>query len=188
MCCLHLASGDVEVIEWRARQSDGAVSLREKELCDSVRDRLTGPGSVPWSVAVLHAVIGSKTGLVYPSLGLVRELQAEFGERLLVVVDACQLRCQLDMLQQYVDLSAFVLITGVLCWCCWHFLSPSVLFDRGVTSLVHHRVLSREQILLRSSLLRWPADSPVSCNGTGSQPRVAVLLAARGLAKLSDAL
>lgn len=88
------------------------MTLQQETLCTTLREKLTGPGSVPWSVAVLHAVIGTKTGLVYPSLDMVHTLQEEFGERLLVVVDACQLRCKLSMMREYIDMGAFVLITG----------------------------------------------------------------------------
>lgn len=88
------------------------MTLQETKLCDTIREKLSGPGSVSWSVAVLHTVIGTKTGLVYPSLDVVRTMQEEFGERLLIVVDACQLRCRLSMMQEYVDMGAFVLITG----------------------------------------------------------------------------
>lgn len=68
-------------------------------------------------MAVVHSVIGTKTGLVYPSLDIIRSLQAEYGERLMVVVDACQLRCKLSMMKEYIDLGAFVLITGSKFFC-----------------------------------------------------------------------
>lgn len=55
------------------------------------------------SVAVLHVVLGSKTGLVYPSLDTISQLRAEFGERLVVVVDACQLRCRLERIREFTD-------------------------------------------------------------------------------------
>ena len=103
------------MIEFKARSADGSVTLQETTLCSTLRDKLAGPESSPCSVAVLHAVIGTKTGLVYPSLRVVRALQEEFGERLVVVVDACQLRCKLSMMQEYIQMGAFVLITGRVC-------------------------------------------------------------------------
>ena len=104
------------MIEFKARSPDGAVALQEDKLCETIREKLTGPYSQRNSVAILHVVIGTKTGLIYPSLDLVKSMQTEFGERLLVVIDACQLRCKLSMVGEYVQLGAFVLITGeILC-------------------------------------------------------------------------
>jgi hypothetical protein len=108
-------AGCIEVVEWRARAPDGSVRLQESALADSLRRQAA---SSPASVSVLHVVIGSKTGLVYPSLRLVRALQAELGEQLLVAVDACQLRCKLSAVREYVqDLDAFVLVTGSKFFC-----------------------------------------------------------------------
>ena len=103
------------MIEWKARAADGSVSLQEMELAATVRAKAA---SSPASVVIVHVVCGTKTGLVYPSLGLVKGLQAELGEQLVVVVDACQLRCKLSMIREYIeDLHAFVLVTGSKFFC-----------------------------------------------------------------------
>ncbi len=114
--CLFV-SGDIEVIEFKARSEDGSVQLQEQNICSAIRNKLTAETSSPSSVAILHAVLGTKTGLVYPSIDVVRQMQEEFGERLVVVVDACQLRCKLHVVREYVQLGAFVLITGTMSLC-----------------------------------------------------------------------
>jgi hypothetical protein len=48
--------------------------------------------SDPAAVVVLHTVGGSKTGLRLPSPELSEKLRAEFGERVVSVLDACQMR------------------------------------------------------------------------------------------------
>lgn len=101
----------IKVIEFKGRDQHGCVKFRESEIVTTVTARLT---ETPHRVAVVHLVCGSKTGLIYPSIDTVVSLQRDFGSRVLVVVDACQLRCHLSQLRAYVcaSLSAMVLITG----------------------------------------------------------------------------
>ena len=99
----------VKVRQFEARDSNGAIDFKQSLIFDSVRTHLS---SHPSNVAILHIVCGSKTGLVYPSLDDVCYLQTELGNRLLVVVDACQLRCRLDMVRQYLSKGFLVLLTG----------------------------------------------------------------------------
>ena len=91
----------VVLVSYRARGVDGSVDFREKDLVIDVRNKLLKSDK---NIAVLHIVCGSKTGLVYPSLSTVKMLQIEFGERLVVVVDACQLRCRTNTASKYTDM------------------------------------------------------------------------------------
>lgn len=64
-------------------------------------------------MAVVHLVCGSKTGLVYPSAATVAQLRGEWGDRLLLVADCCQLRCRLSVVKaEYVDAGMLCLVTG----------------------------------------------------------------------------
>ena len=61
----------------------------------------------------MHLVCGSKTGLVYPSLATISLLREEWGSRVLVVADCCQLRCRLETVKSlYVDAGIMCLVTG----------------------------------------------------------------------------
>jgi hypothetical protein len=61
---------------------------------------------------VLHALDLSKTGLLAPSLALLRGLRAQYRDRLDIIVDACQLRVAPERLQAYLALDAIVQVTG----------------------------------------------------------------------------
>ncbi|HEX7389160.1 MAG TPA: hypothetical protein VF286_03550 [Acidiphilium sp.] len=61
---------------------------------------------------ILHALDLSKTGLLAPSMDLLRDLRARFGAELDIVVDACQLRIAPERIAAYLDLDAVVLVTG----------------------------------------------------------------------------
>lgn len=61
---------------------------------------------------VVHAVDGSKTGLRLPSQELLERLQNEFGERLLMVLDACQCRSEAEELNWFLERGAVVLVTA----------------------------------------------------------------------------
>lgn len=61
---------------------------------------------------ILHALDLSKTGLLAPGIALLRELRARFGDRLDIVVDACQTRLAPARVRDYLALDAVVQITG----------------------------------------------------------------------------
>ena len=91
----------VVLVSYKARRGDGSVDFREKDLAIDIRLKLSKSDK---NIAVLHIVCGSKTGLVYPSLSTVKMLQTEFGSRLVVVVDACQLRCRMNTVSKYTNM------------------------------------------------------------------------------------
>ena len=64
------------------------------------------------AIAIIHIVYGSKTGLVHPSFSIIEQLQAEFQQRIVVVVDACQLRCELHHISRYAECGYLSLITS----------------------------------------------------------------------------
>ena len=61
---------------------------------------------------IFHALDLSKTGLLAPSLKLLRDLRKRFGLSLDIVVDACQLRLAPDRIKAYLQLDSTVQITG----------------------------------------------------------------------------
>jgi hypothetical protein len=99
----------VTVVQFKPRSGAGEALLDDQAIAARVRKDLNSDST---AVAVLHVVCGSKTGLVHPSFDTVRALQEEFYGALIVVVDACQLRCDLRQIQQYTELGYMTLITG----------------------------------------------------------------------------
>ena len=90
----------VVVVSYKPRGKTGSVSFQEDELTADIHSKLVNPSTI----AVLHIVCGSKTGLVYPSLETVGALKMAFGDRVVVVVDACQLRCRLTAVATYTEM------------------------------------------------------------------------------------
>jgi len=64
------------------------------------------------SRCLVHLLEVSKSGLGGPSLRAVRELRARHGERIDVVVDACQMRERPASLRGYLEAGWMVLVTG----------------------------------------------------------------------------
>ncbi len=62
--------------------------------------------------AVLHAIDGSKTGLSAPGLNRLIALKARYGERLDIIVDACQARLPPARLRRYLEQGWPVMLTG----------------------------------------------------------------------------
>jgi hypothetical protein len=62
--------------------------------------------------ALLHAVHGSKTGLVLPEPVDLAGLRAAFGDGISIVVDACQARIEAARIREYLAGGAMVFLTG----------------------------------------------------------------------------
>lgn len=69
--------------------------------------------SDPAKVVVLHMVAGSKTGMTVPSEACVARLTAEFGtDRLVCVLDCCQMRHKASLIPRWLDEHGFALVTA----------------------------------------------------------------------------
>jgi hypothetical protein len=66
---------------------------------------------------VLHAIDGSKTGLSAPDRAACKRLRAMFGDRLSIVIDACQVRIEPALVRGYLHDGFFVLVTGSKFFC-----------------------------------------------------------------------
>ncbi|OQS03520.1 pyridoxal-dependent decarboxylase, partial [Thraustotheca clavata] len=99
-------------IQIPARQDDGAIQNADEIVRQSVVDALTTSPTAEQNVVLLHVVMGSKTGLSCPSLQLVDELTSTYPERLIVVVDACQMRLDNLSLAEYISRGFLILVTG----------------------------------------------------------------------------
>ena len=61
---------------------------------------------------LVHAVHGSKTGLILPELAEIDSLQSDWGEAATFVIDACQARITTEALHDYLAREAIVFLTG----------------------------------------------------------------------------
>lgn len=75
--------------------------------CEAAIEVAVGSGH-----AVLHAIDGSKTGLAAPHLLALDLLAERFGDRLDIVIDACQLRVEPQTIRLYLERGWPVLVTG----------------------------------------------------------------------------
>jgi hypothetical protein len=107
-----LKDNSVELIQYKPRGSNGSVQFRELELIQEVRDKLGMFHGSTVSVAIVHVVLGTKTGLIYPSFTTINKLCQEFGDRIVITIDACQFRCQISYIQQLTSRGYLTLITG----------------------------------------------------------------------------
>ena len=85
------------------------MSFKELEIIEYVNNKLS---SISHAVAVIHMVNGSKTGLAYPSEETLNTLNKKWGERVIIVIDCCQLRCSLSQLENYCSQGYFTLLTA----------------------------------------------------------------------------
>lgn len=102
-------SSRVECISYPPRNSDGGVAFQEEAMMETIGAKLE---SNPHAVVVLHAVVGSKTGLIYPAQEVLNALTERYQERVQVVIDACQLRCRLDLVGRYLAKGYICLVTA----------------------------------------------------------------------------
>jgi len=61
---------------------------------------------------LLHVLDASKTGQQAPSRSVARKISREFGDRVLIVIDACQMRCSFDEIRTDLEDGFMVMVTG----------------------------------------------------------------------------
>lgn len=96
---------DIPVRDGSGTSRTSAAVTRDIEACVS---KEVGAGRH----ALAHAVHGSKTGLVLPSLQDIDALRSRHGDALTIVVDACQARIESQALLAYLQRDCIVLLTG----------------------------------------------------------------------------
>ena len=105
----------VELIQFKPRNKNGNIEFVEDNIIETNNAKLTmesNNGTNNNSVALIHLVCGSKTGLIYPSLKTIQILQNKWHNRIIVVADCCQLRCKLDYIHKYTEMGFISLVTG----------------------------------------------------------------------------
>jgi len=100
----------VEVISIPIRGADG-LKLSEDDLKQRLGDA-TEDAVQRADTVIVHLVDNSKTGVVAPAAAFALALQKRFGNKLIVLVDACQFRLERKNLQRYLAHGFWVLITG----------------------------------------------------------------------------
>ena len=79
----------------------------------TIRDRIEqGIEGAGGAHTLVHVVHGSKTGLILPPLDDIDDLVARHGERITLVVDACQARITSAAIADYLKRDAIVFVTG----------------------------------------------------------------------------
>jgi diaminopimelate decarboxylase len=105
----------IETIHFKPRGVTGRIDLYENQLISDIKKKLSTSET---SVVLVHVVCGSKTGLISPSLATLSSLFSSLPpslapkERIIVVIDACQLRCRLELISEYSNHNYLVLVTG----------------------------------------------------------------------------
>ncbi|MGE0630115.1 MAG: hypothetical protein AB7O43_20140, partial [Hyphomicrobiaceae bacterium] len=105
-----LEADDIRVAGIHVRDGDGRVrppSAIDEEAEAAVEAALRDDRGV-----LLHLLETSKTGLGGLTQKTARQLAAEAGDRLIVVVDACQLRCEPETIRAELAAGFMVMITG----------------------------------------------------------------------------
>ena len=103
-------SGPAEVCSVSLRDAFGGV--RADGDLDAELEMLCADADADGRAILLHALDSSKTGLNGPRRETLARLKALYADRLLVVVDACQLRCTPETVKGHLALGHFVMISG----------------------------------------------------------------------------
>ncbi|ETP47423.1 hypothetical protein F442_06553 [Phytophthora nicotianae P10297] len=98
----------VDVVTIPARDDNGDINLIDDDVRELVHERLDRGGGV----VLLHVVVGTKTGYACPSMPMVDALAVQYPNRLLVVVDACQMRVDRSLYREWATKCYVVLTTG----------------------------------------------------------------------------
>lgn len=105
-----LSEGLLEVIELPAR-IDGAP-VQAKKLAVFLEDLVDNAVQRDNKIVVLHVVHFSKTGLQEPSFECALRLKRKYGKKIVIVVDAAQMRFDGDFIKWCMGEGMVVIITG----------------------------------------------------------------------------
>ncbi|HEX9954090.1 MAG TPA: hypothetical protein VGB48_02610 [Allosphingosinicella sp.] len=100
----------VEMIDIPVRDSEGRARP-SRDIAEAM-DEAAAAASAQGRHVLVHAVHGSKTGLILPSLADIDRLRERHGQAITFVVDACQARITSPAIAEYLSRSAIVFITG----------------------------------------------------------------------------
>ncbi|KAK4459788.1 pyridoxal phosphate-dependent transferase, major region, subdomain 1 [Cladorrhinum samala] len=124
-----------KVLQLKARTADASmVSDFDQLVLDAIEGALAC-SEKPFFI--MHAVDGSKLGSHITGRGLVTNVQARFGDRVLVVLDACQGRTDREELDWYLSRGAVVLITASKFYSAPGFCGMAVVPDSAAELLKH---------------------------------------------------
>ena len=102
-----LLGTDVDVVSVALRHADG-----RRRPCAEVDNEVLARSASLSRALLLHVLDTSKTGLSGPSPDVARTLLKAAPDRVLVAVDACQLRCSATDIKDYLSDGFMVLLTG----------------------------------------------------------------------------
>ena len=105
-----LDSVRVDLVDIPVRDAAGRVR-RSDEIAARMAERIAAARAARRHTLV-HVVHGSKTGLILPALAEIETLQANHGDAITLVVDACQARITSAAVQDYLADGAIVFVTG----------------------------------------------------------------------------
>ncbi|PWN07837.1 hypothetical protein DDZ15_02160 [Rhodohalobacter mucosus] len=114
------------------RNPDGSVENDTKieEKLDHEIKSAFSQGKRP----ILHIIHRSKTGLIVPSFKVFKSLQEKYKDKIDTVVDACQGRISIHIMNQYLSHGAAILITGSKFYSCPPFagalIMPEIMSSR----------------------------------------------------------
>lgn len=91
---------------------DQAGRMLPQEAVDRACVALVEAEAAQGRTVLLHRLDVSKTGLLAPGMGCIDALQAGLGDRLTLVVDACQARIDAARVRDYLGRGWMVMITG----------------------------------------------------------------------------
>ncbi|MGK0367245.1 MAG: hypothetical protein ACI9QD_000379 [Thermoproteota archaeon] len=63
-------------------------------------------------IVVFHYVHASKTGVCIPSYDMAKKIKEDFGNKVIMVVDAAQMRLRTDSVEQYLEMGMNIIVTG----------------------------------------------------------------------------
>ena len=124
---------DIEVVDYHIRNNDGIVDNNKNIIIERIIALLEED---PSNIVIAHVVMSSKTGLYSePTAEELYAIQQKYSiGRMLIVVDACQVRTDLALLSAYANtLGCIVFITGSKFFACPPF-EAAIIYPKEYTN------------------------------------------------------
>ncbi|HEX4139325.1 MAG TPA: hypothetical protein VHY09_03190 [Candidatus Methylacidiphilales bacterium] len=161
---VHEDAGEGVALEIPLRDEQGRPIA--PEAVDASVRRMAEEHVAAGAQVLIHAMNHSKLGASGPSVALLLELKGRFGDKVQIVIDACQMRVEMDDLRDYLLRDFPVIITGSKFFT-GPPLSGAVLVSRQT---VERAVASKRQFPKGFNAYCARFDFPASLRGILSNP------------------
>lgn len=113
---LHGLDPEIITCKYLPIRNDDGHALTSNEILSNIEE-VTIQSLKEGRRPLVHAIYRSKTGLITPGIDEIESLSKNYGDKIDIIVDACQGRISHLVINKYLQMGAMVMVTGSKFYC-----------------------------------------------------------------------